>query len=195
VSSPERIADLLRQHPVVLDVRLTGSRERGEALPLSDWDFVVDVADLQSIQRDLPGLVGSVEPLGHQWDPLSDRWNYMVMLRGPVKVDLIIELPHDIGPPWEVTAETLSALDHHFWDWTLWLAAKRSRGETDMVTDELGKMFDYLLAPLGVASPPTTIEAAIETYLLHRAASASATGADVDPEMGRQVRNAIERAG
>jgi hypothetical protein len=44
-----------------------------------------------------------------------------------------------------------------FWDWTLWLGGKALRGELQLVTDELAKMHGFLLAPLGVASAPTSL--------------------------------------
>jgi predicted nucleotidyltransferase len=148
VTSPERIPELLERHPAVSSVRLAGSRSRSEGLPLSDWDFIVEVTDLERIKEDIAGLLGELSPLGHQWDPLSDRWNYMVMLPGPVKVDLIIEEPHPIEPAWVPSRENLPAIEHHFWDWTLWLATKSSRGRSELVADGLKKMFDNLLAPM-----------------------------------------------
>jgi predicted nucleotidyltransferase len=195
MTSPEHIPELLEKHPAVSEVRLTGSRERGDALPLSDWDFIVAVTDLARFKQDISVLIGELSPLAHHWDPLSDRWNYMVMLSGPVKVDLIIEQPHEPEPPWLPRKETMPAIEHHLWDWTLWLAAKSSRGRTDLVVGELQKMFDHLLAPMGVARAPRTIEEAVESYLIARDAFERKTGVHIDREIERQVRTAFRRAG
>jgi hypothetical protein len=61
--------------------------------------------------------------------------------------------------------DTLLALDAHFWDWILWLVAKRARGREELVHAELKKMHGFLLGPLGVDAVPTTIEEAVGAYL------------------------------
>ena len=76
----------------------------------------------------LPELVAPLEPLAQQWDRLSPHACYMLMLRGIGKVDLIFDEPWESSPPWEVSAETLRGIDDHFWDWTIWLAAKEGLG-------------------------------------------------------------------
>jgi hypothetical protein len=89
----------------------------------------------------------------------------MLMLRGPVKVDLIFpDEPHALEPPWRVSAETLQGVDAHFWDWILWLNSKGAAGKDSVVTAELDKLFDHLLAPLGVNRPPSSIAEAITAY-------------------------------
>ena len=63
-----RVGALLESHPDVRRVRLAGSRARGEAHELSDWDFDVDTDDFESVARDLPVLVAPLAPVSAQWD-------------------------------------------------------------------------------------------------------------------------------
>src|SRR4029450_1023660 len=72
--------------------------------------------------------------------------------------------PHPIEPPWEPSSENLEAIDAHFWDWALWLGGKRERGKLDLVSAELDKLLDHLLAPLGVNRRPSSIAEAITAY-------------------------------
>ena len=161
-----RVPELLRRHPSVRAVSLTGSRARGTPTPLSDWDFGVETDDLDALAADVPELLGPLEPLAQQWDPLGERATYMLMLRGPTKVDLIfLHERRSPRPRWHVSTATLPAIDAHFWDWILWLAAKSAAARDELVRDELARMHDYLLRPLGVEAPPVTIQEAAETYL------------------------------
>jgi hypothetical protein len=63
-----------------------------------------------------------------------------------------------------VNAATLAAIDDHFWDWMLWLASKRLAGRNELVTAELGKLHAHLLAPLGVAAIPDSLDEAVAGY-------------------------------
>jgi hypothetical protein len=92
-----------------------------------------------------------------------------------------------------LSAETLTQIDGHFWDWCLWLGSKSLRKERKLVTNELQKMHDFLLAPIGVAGAPTTLGEALAVYLPARASAMSAFGVLVDPELGRQVSDALQR--
>jgi hypothetical protein len=144
-----RVPELLRRHPSVRSVELVGSRARGSPTALSDWDFGVETDDLAALKPALPGLVAPLEPLAEQWDPLGEPPTYMLVVRGPVKIDLIFS--HEAvpqRPPWRVGPDTLAALDAHFWDWILWLAAKRAGGRDELVRGELKKMHGFLLGPL-----------------------------------------------
>jgi hypothetical protein len=153
------------RHPSILDVELVGSRATGTPTPLSDWDFVVVTERFDEVARALPALVAELEPLGQQWDRISAYPCYMLMLAGPVKVDLIFPgEPYESLPPWSVSAQTLDGIDQHFWDWILWLASKREKREDELVGRELIKMLDHLLGPLGVDRAPSSIEAAVEGY-------------------------------
>jgi hypothetical protein len=161
-----RVPELLRKHPSVRRVELVGSRAARTATPLSDWDFAVETSDLDTLARALPELVAPLEPLAQQWDPLGQHPTYMLMLRGPTKIDFIFSgEPMEERPPWQVSADTLAALDAHFWDWILWLAAKHARGRAGLVSKELEKMHGFLLGPLGVEAVPATIEEAVDEYL------------------------------
>jgi hypothetical protein len=158
------VEDTLR-HPSILAVELVGSRAGGSPTPLSDWDFVVVTERFDEVARALPALVAELEPLGQQWDRISAYPCYMLLLAGPVKVDLIFpDDPFESLPPWTVSAETLDGIDQHFWDWILWLASKREKGQDELVGRELAKMRDHLLGPLGVDRVPSSIEAAVERY-------------------------------
>ena len=161
-------ASALECHPHVSRVSLGGSRARGDANELSDWDFEVEVDDFRSVAADLQELVAPLEPLAQQWDRLSDHQCYMLTLRGPAKVDFLFAESHEHEPPWRAGPETLAAIDRHFWDWTLWLASKERAGRNELVAKELEKMHGHLLAPLGVKSIPTTLRRALESYLAAR---------------------------
>jgi hypothetical protein len=161
-----RVPELLRKHPSVRRVELAGSRAAGTPTAHSDWDFVLETDDLAALARALPDLVAPLQPLAEQWDPLGEPPAYMLILRGPQKLDLIFPRePVDPRPPWEVRPDTLAAIDAHFWDWILWLAAKRGRGRDELVRDELAKMQGFLLCPLGVSVAPAGLEEAVDAYL------------------------------
>lgn len=189
-----RIVEILRRHPAVRSASVAGSRARGDTTALSDLDVEVDVADWDAFMTDLPGLVAELQPLGQQWDRLSEHWNYMLMLRGPLKVDLIFDRPYEMQPPWVVYAETLPAIDHHFWDWTLWLSSKRLRGQDELVGNELAKMHHHLLGPLGVGEVPADLWVAIDRYKAARARAERELGIEIDRTMEDEVTQAIHRA-
>jgi Nucleotidyltransferase domain len=153
------------RHPSISSVKLVGSRATGLATPLSDWDFAVVTDRFEDVARALPALVAELGPLAQQWDRISVYPCYMLMLAGPVKVDLIFpDEPYESFPPWTVSAETLDGIDQHFWDWILWLVSKREKREDELVRRELIKMRDHLLGPLGVDRVPSSIEVAVERY-------------------------------
>jgi Nucleotidyltransferase domain len=160
-----RITTVLASRPDVSRVELVGSRARGEATALSDWDFLIHTTNSAELARELPATVTPLEPLAAQWDRLTARATYMLMLPGAIKVDLF---PGDerraLQPPWEPTPSNLVAIDAHFCDWTLWLGGKVLAGNTDLVAEELRKMHRHLLGPLGVTSPPATVDEAVAGY-------------------------------
>ena len=45
---------LLARHPAIHSVELIGSRARGDAGPLSDWDFEVETSDFRAVAEALP---------------------------------------------------------------------------------------------------------------------------------------------
>jgi hypothetical protein len=159
----------LTPHPAIHNVRLVGSRERAEEGPLSDWDFAVDAADPRAAAAAVPQLVESLEPLAAQWDRLAESSCFMLMLPGPAKVDLLLDLPHSPEPPWFVDATTLPAIDQHFWDWLLWIASKDVQDRSSVVHAELVKMGHHLLRPMGEAAIPEDVESAGKQYRRARA--------------------------
>jgi hypothetical protein len=182
------VPELLRRHPAVRSVELAGSRARGTATPLSDWDFAVESNDFDTLAAALPALLAQLEPLAEQWDSLGESPTYMLLLRGPVKIDLIFfSETMRARPPWRVGAETLVALDAHFWDWILWLAAKRAGGRDELVREELAKMHGYLLGPLGVEAAPVTIEEAVEAYIPALAGAARRLGVNVSTALRDEI--------
>jgi hypothetical protein len=177
----------LLKHPAIRSVTLVGSRAAGTPVPLSDWDFLVEVEDFAAISDELPGLVATLEPLAEQWDRLNAEWCYMLLLPGPVKVDLIFDQPHSDEPPWTVDADTLPGIDRHFWDWILWLSSKEQRGERPLVRRELDKMNRHLLHPLGAVGVPGSIPEAIERYRRARRERERQLGTTVSRRLGREV--------
>ena len=126
----QRVERILLRHQGIRAVELVGSRAAGTPSPLSDWDFVLETDDFATVARDLPAVVSELEPIAQQWDRISDYPCYMLMLSGPVKVDLIFPgEPYTSMSPWTVSADTLDGIDRHLWDWVLWLASKREKGE------------------------------------------------------------------
>jgi hypothetical protein len=175
----------LRRHPALADVWLVGSRANERATEYSDWDFAVTTADFPSLAPAIPDLLAPLAPLSQQWDRLSERYCWMLMLRGPTKVDLIfVDEPHAAEPPWEPAADTLDAIDAHFWDWMLWLRGKRAKGETELVADEFRKLFVHLLSPLDVAEIPSSISEAVSRYCDARELA--------ERRFGRHVQRALE---
>ena len=160
-----RVRRALTGRPHVRGVELVGSRAAGTASTLSDWDFVIETEDFDEVARDLPSAVVELEPIAQQWDRISDYPCYMLMLTGPVKVDLIFPgEPYASLPPWTVSVASLDGIDQHVWDWVLWLASKREKGEDELVRRELGKMFDHMLGPMGADEVPGSIPEAVEAY-------------------------------
>jgi nucleotidyltransferase-like protein len=170
VELDERVIGAVAPHPAVRRIELAGSRAEGRATELSDWDFLVETDHFEDLAAELPALIAGLEPLAQQWDRLSPSWCYMLILRGPVKVDLIFpEEPHLEDPPWRPDGENLAAVDAHFWDWVLWLRSKEAAGKAELVASELVKLFDHLLRPLGAGQAPSSVAGAVEMYRSLRA--------------------------
>jgi len=162
---PDDVIGALAADARIAKIELTGSRARGAATPLSDWDFAVTAAAFDEVRDALPEMVRPLHPVVAQWDRLSRSWCYMLILAGPVKVDLLFGRPRPREPagPWVVNASTLAGIDDHFWDWALWLASKLARGD-DIVAGELRKLHEHLLRPLGVAREPGSLAEAVTAY-------------------------------
>lgn len=182
--------------PGVRSARVIGSRARGDAGPLSDWDFEVETDDFESTAPAIERGMEALHPLAAQWDRLSPHMCYMLMLAGAVKIDLLfLDQPHELEPPWVVTAETLPGLDAHFWDWTLWLAAKQLAGKRELVADELEKMSLHILAPMGVDTVPERVEQVVVLYTEARALLESELDTVVPGALETGVRAAMRANG
>jgi predicted nucleotidyltransferase len=141
-SRVETLVETLRMVSGVNDVKLAGSAAAGDRTPLSDWDFELDLNDERVLDA-LEHALQRLTVLALFWDPLSARATPIVIMDGPIKVDVIVPAmrnPHPMSR-WTVTAETLPRIDAHFWDWTLY-------DDTDILTPEL-------LAPAFGVSPKT----------------------------------------
>jgi hypothetical protein len=191
----ESLPETLRADPDIVSVEFVGSRARGTAKRFSDWDFVVRAQVFASLAERLPQLCGRLDPLAQQWDRLSDHQCYMLILEGPTKVDLIFaDEAHEHEPPWSVGANTLCAIDDHFWDWSLWLASKVDAAKDDVVRTELPKMHRYLLEPMGVARSPETLLEAVDIYLKARVAWERRLATNVNPRLGAAVAAVVRAA-
>jgi predicted nucleotidyltransferase len=189
---PEQIPSAFGRHPAVRAIDLAGSRAEGRATAFSDWDFVVATHDFPALARDLPSLSAPLAPLAEQWDRLSPHQCWMLILRGPTKVDLIFpDEPHELEPPWEPSRESLVAIDHHFWDWALWLRSKEESGKRDLVAAELEKLFEHLLGPLGATNNPGSVAEADAVYRDARAAAERRFGCEVPRELEAAVADAV----
>ena len=183
----EAVVSAVSPHPAVASIELVGSRAEGRATKWSDWDFAVRVRDFRAVAEALPRLVEPLEPLVQQWDRLSDQYCWMLILRGPVKVDLIFpDEPHEKEGPWRPGPDTLAGIYDHFWDWMLWLRGKEAAAKDELVASELEKLFGHLLAPLGVEVPPSSIAEAVGSYLAARDRA--------ERRFGRVVRRDVEQA-
>lgn len=185
----EAVLALLGGHPLVGSVLLVGSRADGTAHELSDWDFLVTTHDFPRLAANLPRAVHPLQPLAQQWDRYSDHACYMLMLPGPAKVDLIFpDRKQAWAPPWEPSAETLAAIDMHFWDWIHWLEQKRRSGKTDALAKSLGDMHDLMLGPMGAQAPPASVNEAVELYLALRDQLERRYGVSVPRKLESAVR-------
>ena len=177
-------------------VRLTGSRAAGHEHDLSDWDFLVETDDFGSVSESLSMLVAPLQPLAQQWDPYASHACYMLMLRGPTKVDLIFPAQRrEWSPAWRPSAQTLPAIDRHFWDWILWLEQKRRSGREDVLATSLGHMHGLMLGPMGADSQPTSVGEAVEVYRELRDELERRFEVTVSRELEDEVGPAVLRAG
>jgi len=191
----EIVPRLLTKHPAVRHVVLTGSRMRGDATEWSDWDFLVETNDFEAVSIALPSLTESLEPLARLWDPLSRHSIYMMILKGPVKVDICFDFLQQQQPPWVINSDTISQVNSHFWDWILWIASKEASGKKDILIKELEKMYDYLLAPLGCLRSPGSVEEAVGAYLVAFRRQISLLNAEVDQTLEIEVLKGLRDRG
>lgn len=160
---------LVAAHPAVTGVEFAGSRSRGTHEELSDWDFAVKTSDFGAVARDMPRLVAPLQPLGEQWEPLGHFPVYQALLPGPTKVEyLFLDEVQDAKPPVRPSAETLAAINTHFWDWMWWLITKATAGHQDLVEEHMPQLYAHLLQPLGIAAAPDSIDKAIAAFVARR---------------------------
>jgi hypothetical protein len=194
VDVDREIPETLGAHPAIEEVWLIGSRANGRAHELSDWDFAVETDDFESVARDLHRLVAPFRPLAEQWDPYSFHACYMLMLPGPIKIDLFFPAePRSWSPAWEPSPTTLQAIDSHFWDWILWLEQKRSGGYANVLRKGLRDMYELMLRPMGVTGEPTSVPDATRAYLEARGELEQRFGVSVDRDLEADVRPAVLR--
>jgi hypothetical protein len=188
----EAVLTNVSPHAAVERIELVGSRAEGRATRWSDWDFGVRARDFAALSTALPDLLAPLQPLVQQWDRLSETWCWMLILRGPTKVDLIFpEEPHTKEPPWEPGPETLAGIDDHFWDWMLWLLPKEVADKDELVAAELEKLHGHLLRPLGVEARPTSILEAVEAYRAARERAEHRFGVTVQRDVELAVAPAL----
>jgi predicted nucleotidyltransferase len=186
--------DVISDHPAVRSVTFAGSRSRGTHEELSDWDFAVETSDFEALAQDMPALVAALDPLGQQWEPMGHFPVYQVFLRGPTKIEyLFLDRTQDPLPPLEPAADTLPAINTHFWDWIWWLATKASIGRDDLVSEHLPQLHEQLLRPLGVETVPASIDAAIDAFLARRNALERRYAVSVPRALEVEVRRGIRR--
>lgn len=191
-----RALDVLCRQPEVKSAELVGSRARGDATPLSDYDFSVDLVGGTGTPPSPTATALFGEPaLAELWDPLSRRSVRMFVLRGPIKVDLLFSVPNTQLPPWERSPSSLRSIDDHFWDWTFWLGSKVLHGSADVVESELERMHWFLLGPLGSAAPPSSIDDAVSAYLRLRVEAESEFSVEVPKKLGAEVMRGLRRHG
>jgi hypothetical protein len=187
---PDDVITVLSADPRIAAVELTGSRARGRATRLSDWDFAVEAARFEDAREALPETVRPLHPVVAQWDRLSRTWCYMLILAGPAKVDLLFGRPHQPAEPWPVNASTLAGIDDHFWDWALWLCSKLA-GRADIVAAELPKLHEHLLGPMGVHRAPASLGEAVTAYRTARGKCESRFGLHVSRNAENTVLPAL----
>jgi hypothetical protein len=196
VDAGDTVRDVAQRWPGVTEVRLIGSRARGAATALSDWDFVLEAADLDELMAALPRLVEPLDPLAAQWDRLSEGALFMLVLPGGEKIDLFPGgRRRAVEPPWRPGPDTLAGIDAHLWDWLVWLGSKVLRGEDELVADELEKLHHHLLGPLGADRPARSVGDAAERYLALRDTAEARCGVAVDRRLGEVVLGRLRDEG
>lgn len=191
---PDDVIGTLAADARISGIELTGSRARGAATPLSDWDFAVTATRFDEVRDALAETVGPLQPVVAQWDRLSRSWCYMLILTGPAKVDLLFgrPRPHEPAGPWDVNASTLAGIDDHFWDWALWLRSKLARND-DVVPGELRKLHGHLLGPMGVDRAPGALGDAVTAYRTAREKCERRLGSRVSRNAENAVLPALEQ--
>jgi hypothetical protein len=77
----------------------------------------------------------------------------------------------------------------------LWLGSKVLAGKTGVVVEELKKLHQNLLGPMGVGSPPATVSDAVAGYRLARDRLERTCEIAVPRRLGDEVAAALVRNG
>lgn len=93
----------------------------------------------------------------------------------------------------EPVAETLEAIDRHFWDWAFWLEQKRRGGHDEVLANSLGDIHELLLHPMGVTERPASASDAIDAYLEARGELERRFRVSVPRNLEHEVRCAVQR--
>jgi hypothetical protein len=191
-----RAIEAVSGHPAITNVELAGSRSRSTDSDLSDWDFAITTSDFALVARALPSLVQPLRPIAQQWEPLGNFPAYMLMLSGPTKVEyLFLDHFQEPEPPRVPSAETLQAIDDHFWDWIWWIATKDNAGRGELVRSHWPLIFEHLLQPLGANEVPDSVGSAVSAYLSHRQTLENRFRTAVSRKLEREVRAGLRRLG
>ncbi len=118
-----------------------------------------------------------------------------MILPGAIKLDLLFEDAHEIEAAWYASAETLPAIDRHFWDWTLWLGGKQLRGQLELVSSHLSTLSVHLLQPFGVETKPRTLGQAVSLYMQAREEWSRRLPLTIPTELGAVVQKALIQHG
>ena len=179
--------------PRVDAVEPVGSRAGGTPNALSDWDFVIVTDDEPAVAAALSALVEPLAPLSRQWDRLGPPTYscYMLMLTGPVKVDLILPgLPHEPSPPWIVRMPRCRPSTPTSGTGPV-ARVQGLAGRDDLVREQLTVLQDHLLGPLGVTATPDSVPEAVERYVAARDRRSAELGVHLEPWLERAVRPAL----
>src|SRR6185503_21188172 len=57
------VSETLKRDPIVVSVRLAGSRARGDPTELSDWDYEVASSDFEQLRSPIEEVVAPFQPL------------------------------------------------------------------------------------------------------------------------------------
>jgi hypothetical protein len=118
----------------------------------------------------------------------------MMILKGPIKVDLMFNRLQQKKSPWIISRDTLAQVNSHFWDWILWIASKEASGKKD-ASKELKKMYSFLLEPLGCTKRPNSVQEAVRGYLTAFKRQKNSLNTEVDPSLGTEVIKGLKKMG
>jgi hypothetical protein len=183
-----RIVCLLEAHHSVRRAELVGSRAAGRASVHSDWDFWITCDNFAALASELPQLFAPLHPLAQQWSRFGRYRCWMLVLPGPVRIELMFPAEGQDPPgPRQPSADNLAAMDAQFWDWVLRANGKQAVGGNTEAVIELELIFEDLLSQLGVQAKPRSLAEAVECYRLARDAAEASFGIRVPRHLETEV--------